>query len=215
MLEVGTAARAVEHHATGSTIMSRTATIERSTKETRIRLHLDVDGRGRADVETGVGFLDHMLTLFAHHGRFDLEVRAAGDLHVDPHHTVEDVGIALGQAIAEALGDKAGIVRYGHFFLPMDEALVMCALDLGGRPFLVLEATLTNPRLGEMDTELVQDFWQAVADNARMNLHIRQLSGRNTHHIVEAAFKAVARALDAATQRDDRVEGVPSTKGTI
>jgi imidazoleglycerol-phosphate dehydratase len=195
--------------------MSRTATIERSTKETRIRLHLDVDGRGRADVETGVGFLDHMLTLFAHHGRFDLEVRAAGDLHVDPHHTVEDVGIALGQAIAEALGDKAGIVRYGHFFLPMDEALVMCALDLGGRPFLVLEATLTNPRLGEMDTELVQDFWQAVADNARMNLHIRQLSGRNTHHIVEAAFKAVARALDAATQRDDRVEGVPSTKGTI
>jgi imidazoleglycerol-phosphate dehydratase len=208
-------ARAREHRATGSTIMSRTATIERNTKETRIRLHLGVDGRGRADVETGVGFLDHMLTLFAHHGRFDLEVRAAGDLHVDPHHTVEDVGIALGQAIAEALGDKAGIVRYGHFFLPMDEALVMCALDLGGRPFLVLEATLTNPRLGEMDTELVQDFWQAVADNARMNLHIRQLSGRNTHHIVEAAFKAVARALDAATQRDDRVEGVPSTKGTI
>jgi imidazoleglycerol-phosphate dehydratase len=195
--------------------MSRTATIERNTKETQIRLSLDVDGKGRADVETGIGFLDHMLTLFAHHGRFDLEVRATGDLHVDPHHTVEDVGIALGQAIAKALGDKAGIVRYGNFLLPMDEALVMCALDLGGRPYLVLEATLTNPRLGEMDTELVQDFFQAMADNARMNLHIRQMSGRNTHHIVEAAFKAVARALDAATAMDPRIEGVPSTKGTI
>jgi imidazoleglycerol-phosphate dehydratase len=195
--------------------MNRTATIERNTKETQIRLHLDVDGKGRADVETGVGFLDHMLTLFAHHGRFDLEVRATGDLSVDPHHTVEDVGIALGQAIANALGDKAGLVRYGHFLLPMDEALVLCALDLGGRPYLVLEATLTNPRLGEMDTELVQDFFQAVADNARMNLHIRQLSGRNTHHIVEAAFKAFARALDAATALDARMEGVPSTKGTV
>jgi len=195
--------------------MSRTATIERKTKETQIRLHLDVDGKGRADVQTGVGFLDHMLTLFAHHGRFDLEVHCTGDLHVDPHHTVEDVGISLGQAIAKALGDKAGIVRYGHFLLPMDEALVLCALDLGGRPYLVLEATLTNPRLGEMDTELVQDFFQAVADNARMNLHIRQLSGRNTHHIVEAAFKAVARALDAAIAMDPRIEGVPSTKGTI
>lgn len=195
--------------------MSRTATIERSTKETQIRLHLDVDGRGRADIQTGVGFLDHMLTLFAHHGRFDLEVHATGDLHVDPHHTVEDVGIALGQAIARALGEKAGITRYGHFMLPMDEALVLCALDLSGRPYLVLELELTNPRLGEMDTELVQDFFQAVADNARMNLHIRQLSGRNTHHIVEAAFKATARALDAATQADPRVDGIPSTKGTV
>ena len=195
--------------------MNRTATIERNTKETQIRLHLDVDGRGRADVESGVGFLDHMLTLFAHHGRFDLEVRCAGDLNVDPHHTVEDVGIALGQAIAKAVGDKIGLVRYGHFLLPMDEALVLCALDLGVRPYLVLEATLTNPRLGEMDTELVQDFFQAVADNARMNLHIRQLSGRNTHHIVEAAFKSFARALDAATALDERMEGVPSTKGTV
>lgn len=195
--------------------MSRTATIERNTKETQIRLHLDVDGKGRADIQTGIGFLDHMLTLFAHHGRFDLEVRATGDLHVDPHHTVEDVGIALGLALAKALGDKAGIVRYGHFLVPMDEALVLCALDLSGRPYLVLELELTNPRLGEMDTELVQDFFQALADNARMNLHIRQMSGRNTHHIVEAAFKAVARALDAATTPDARVEGIPSTKGTV
>lgn len=139
--------------------MSRTATIERNTKETQIRLHLDVDGKGRADIQTGIGFLDHMLTLFAHHGRFDLEVRATGDLHVDPHHTVEDVGIALGLALAKALGDKAGIVRYGHFLVPMDEALVLCALDLSGRPYLVLELELTNPRLGEMDTELVQDFF--------------------------------------------------------
>ncbi|HEY3266870.1 MAG TPA: imidazoleglycerol-phosphate dehydratase HisB [Armatimonadota bacterium] len=195
--------------------MERTATIERNTNETQIRLSLAVDGTGLASVETGIGFLDHMLTLFAHHGRFDLDVRAVGDLHVDPHHTVEDVGIALGQAIAEALGDKAGIVRYGNFSVPMDEALVLCSLDLSGRPYLVLDVELTNPRLGEMDTELVQDFFQAVADNARMNLHIRQLSGRNTHHIVEAAFKAVARALDDATQLDPRVQGIPSTKGSV
>jgi imidazoleglycerol-phosphate dehydratase len=195
--------------------VSRTATIERNTKETRIRLTLDLDGAGNADIATGVGFLDHMLTLFAHHGRFDLDVKAEGDLHVDPHHTVEDVGIALGQAIARAVGDKAGIVRYGSFTLPMDEALVLCALDLSSRPWLVFDLTLENPRLGAMDTELVEDFFQAVATNAAMTLHLRQLSGRNTHHIVEAAFKAFARALDAALQTDSRVAGVPSTKGVL
>lgn len=195
--------------------MARTATIERATKETQIRLHLDLDGTGLASINTGIGFLDHMLTLFAHHGRFDLEVHATGDLHVDPHHTVEDVGIALGQAITKALGDKAGLVRYGSFWVPMDEALVLCALDLSGRPYLVMELTLSNPRLGEMDTELVEDFFQALANNALMNLHIRQMAGRNTHHVVEAAFKAVARALDAATTLDPRIAGVPSTKGML
>lgn len=195
--------------------MSRAATIERNTKETRIRLSLDLDGTGRADVDTGVGFLDHMLDLFAHHGRFDLNVKAEGDLHVDAHHTVEDVGIALGQAIAQAAGDKAGIVRYGAFTLPMDEALVLCALDLSSRPCLVFDLTPGNPRLGDMDTELVEDFFLAVATNAAMTLHLRQLSGRNTHHIVEAAFKAFARALDAALQADPRVAGVPSTKGVL
>jgi imidazoleglycerol-phosphate dehydratase len=156
-----------------------------------------------------------MLTLFAHHGRFDVRIEARGDLQVDPHHTVEDVGIALGQAIATAAGDKAGIVRYGNFTVPMDEALVMCALDLSGRAYLVLSLELPAIRLGGMDTELVEDFFQALANNAQMNLHIRQLSGRNTHHIIEAAFKAVARALDAALQIDPRVQGIPSTKGTI
>jgi imidazoleglycerol-phosphate dehydratase len=195
--------------------MARTSTIERNTKETQIRLHLDLDGTGLASIETGVGFLDHMLTLFAHHGRFDLEVHATGDLHVDPHHTVEDVGIALGQALLQSLGDKDGIVRYGSFWVPMDEALVLCALDLSGRPYLVMDLTLTNPRLGEMDSELVEDFFQAVANNALMNLHIRQVAGRNTHHVVEAAFKSFARALDAATAQDPRIAGVPSTKGLL
>jgi imidazoleglycerol-phosphate dehydratase len=195
--------------------VERTATIERNTNETQIRLSIALDGTGTSSVSTGVGFLDHMLTLFAHHGRFDLAVAATGDLQVDPHHTVEDVGIALGQAITKALGDKAGIARYGNFTVPMDEALVMCALDLSGRPYLVLDVTLAAVRLGEMDTELVEDFFQALANNAMMNLHIRQLSGRNTHHIIEAAFKAVARALDAAVQYDLRMEGIPSTKGTI
>lgn len=195
--------------------MARTATVERNTKETQIRLTVDMDGSGESSIDTGVGFLDHMLTLFAHHGRFDLEVKATGDLQVDPHHTVEDVGIALGQALATALGDKTGIVRYGNFTVPMDEALVMCALDLSGRPYLVMDLEMPAIRLGGMDTELVEDFFQALANNVLMNLHIRQLWGRNTHHIIEAAFKAVARALDAAVQLDPRVKGVPSTKGTI
>jgi imidazoleglycerol-phosphate dehydratase len=195
--------------------MSRKGSVERKTKETEISLSLEIDGSGKSSIDTGIGFLDHMLTLFAHHGRFDLDVKVKGDLHVDPHHTTEDVGIALGQALTEALGDKAGIVRYGSFWVPMDEALVLCALDLSGRPYLVLELELTNPRLGGMDTELVEDFFQALANAAAMNLHIRQLSGRNTHHIVEAAFKAVARALDAAVRVDERVQGVPSTKGLL
>lgn len=195
--------------------MERTADIERNTRETQIQLRLNLDGTGQANVQTGIGFLDHMLTLFAHHGRFDLEVHAKGDLHVDPHHTVEDVGIALGQAIARSAGNKAGIVRYGSFWIPMDEALVLAVLDLSGRPFLSMDLDLRNPRLGEMDTELVEDFFEALSVNAAMNLHIRQFSGRNTHHIVEAAFKAVGRALDAAVQIDARMEGVPSTKGLL
>ena len=193
----------------------RTALIERNTKETGIRLNLNVDGTGIMDIQTGIGFLDHMMTLFAHHGRFDLELKVDGDLHVDPHHTVEDTGIALGQAFKTALGDKAGIVRYGSFWAPMDEALVLCALDLCGRPYTVCDFQLENHRLGTLDTELVPDFFEAFATNVGMNLHLRQFAGRNTHHIVEAAFKATARALDAATQYDPRVSGVPSTKGTL
>lgn len=195
--------------------MARNGVIERNTKETRIRLQLDLDGSGRVSVSTGIGFLDHMLTLFAHHGQFDLDARAEGDLHVDPHHTVEDVGIALGQALSQAVGDKAGIVRYGSFWVPMDEALVLCVLDLSGRPYAALDLSLANPRLGEMDSELVEDFFHAVATHALMNLHIRQVAGRNTHHVVEAAFKAFARALDRATTVDPRVTGIPSTKGTL
>jgi imidazoleglycerol-phosphate dehydratase len=193
----------------------RSAEIVRSTRETEIRLRLDLDGSGRSEVATGVGFLDHMLELFARHGLFDLTVSCKGDVHVDDHHSTEDVGICLGQAIDRALGDKAGIRRYGHAILPMDEALVTCAVDLGGRAFWAWQAPMPSAKIGTFDTELVADFWQAVASHGRMNLHVLLHAGRNSHHISEAIFKGLARALRMAAEIDPRVVGVPSTKGTL
>jgi imidazoleglycerol-phosphate dehydratase len=195
--------------------MARKAKIERRTAETEIQLEIDLDGTGQSQVRTGVGFLDHMLELFAKHGVVDLSVSARGDLHVDQHHTVEDVGICLGQALRQALGDKAGIRRYGHFMLPMEETLVTTALDLSGRYFLVFQAEFPTPKIGEFDSELVEDFWQATAANALCNLHILLHHGRNSHHISEAIFKSAARALRMAVERDPRSSGVPSTKGTL
>lgn len=195
--------------------MSRTAEIDRKTAETDIQLSLNLDGSGTADVETGVGFLDHMLTLFARHGLVDLKVRCKGDLHVDGHHTVEDVGICLGQAIEQASGDKRGIVRYGTFTVPMDETLVMVSLDLSGRPFLVCNLDTRNRRIGDFDAELADEFFRALSTNAKMTLHVHQFHGQNAHHIIEASFKALGRALDAATRHDERVTGVPSTKGVL
>lgn len=191
----------------------RTASIERRTGETAVSVGLNLDGVGHADVTTGVGFLDHMLDLFARHGRFDLEVRAEGDTQIDDHHTTEDVGIVLGQAIREAAGDKRGIARYGHAYVPMDEALVRCALDLSGRPFYVWEVALPSPRVGSFDTELAEHFFQSVALNAALTLHLDLIRGRNTHHIIEAVFKSVAVALHQATRvvRGD----LPSTKGSL
>jgi imidazoleglycerol-phosphate dehydratase len=193
----------------------RSAEIVRSTRETEIRLRLDLDGTGRAEAATGVGFLDHMLELFARHGLFDLSVSCKGDVHVDDHHSTEDVGICLGQAIDRALGDKAGIRRYGHMILPMDETLVTCAVDLGGRAYWAWDAPMPATKIGTFDTELVADFWQAVATQGRMNLHVLLHYGRNSHHISEAIFKGLARALRMAVEVDPRVVGVPSTKGTL
>jgi imidazoleglycerol-phosphate dehydratase len=195
--------------------MSRTATIDRKTAETNIQLVLNVDGSGQADVVTGVGFLDHMLTLLAKHSVMDLTVRAAGDLQVDQHHTVEDTGICLGQALKKALGDKSGIRRYGHFTLPMEETLATVAVDLSGRYAMVFGAEFPSAKIGDFDSELVEDFWQAFAANALCNLHILVHYGRNSHHISEAIFKATARALRMAADADPRVSGVPSTKGTL
>ncbi|MCA9262649.1 MAG: imidazoleglycerol-phosphate dehydratase HisB [Planctomycetales bacterium] len=196
--------------------MSRTAQIDRQTKETKIQLALNLDGQGTSDCQTGVGFLDHMLDLFARHGAFDLQVRCDGDLHVDQHHTVEDVGICLGQAVQQAIGDKKGICRYGHFTLPMEETLVTSALDLSGRSYLVFQAPMPIAKVGEFDTELVEDFWQSFSANALCNLHVVLHHGRNTHHIVEAIFKGTARALRMAVSRDDRLANVvPSTKGVL
>jgi imidazoleglycerol-phosphate dehydratase len=195
--------------------MTRSARIQRNTTETEIELELHLDGSGRADIETGVGFLDHMLELFARHGAFDLTVRAKGDLHIDDHHTVEDIGICLGLALREAVGDKAGIRRYGHFTLPMDETLVTAALDLSGRFALVYGVPLPAAKIGKFDSELLEDFWQATAANAQCNLHIMLHHGRNSHHIAEAVFKATARALRMAVEPDTRMPGVPSTKGTL
>ena len=193
----------------------RSAEIVRKTRETDIRLTLDLDGQGRADVHTGIGFLDHMLELFARHALVDLTVACTGDLHVDGHHTTEDVGICLGQAIDRALGDRAGIRRYGHAILPMDETLVTVAVDLGGRPYWVWEVSMPTERVGDFDSELVADFWQAIATQGRMNLHVLLHHGRNTHHVSEAIFKAAARALRAAFETDPRSPGIPSTKGTL
>jgi imidazoleglycerol-phosphate dehydratase len=193
----------------------RTAQVERQTAETKINLTLNLDGTGLAEVATGVGFFDHMLTLLAKHSLFDLKVQAQGDLQVDAHHTVEDVGICLGKSIAQALGDKAGIRRYGHMTLPMDEVLVTTAIDLGGRPCFVWKAEVPRGRLGNFDTELAEDFWQAVAANGLLNLHVICHYGRNTHHLIEGIFKAAARALRMAVELDLRTVGVPSTKGTL
>lgn len=195
--------------------MARTAKIQRQTAETEIELELNLDGTGVSQIQTGVGFFDHMLELLTRHAAIDLTVTARGDLHVDQHHTVEDVGICFGQAVKQALGDKAGIRRYGHFTLPMEETLVTTALDLSGRYFLVFNADFPSPKIGDFDSELVEDFWQAVAANALCNLHVLLHYGRNSHHISEAIFKSAARALRMAIETDPRMKGVPSTKGTL
>ena len=192
--------------------MSRTATIERNTKETQIKASLTLDGAGKSDVHTGIGFFDHMLEGFSKHGFFDLTIRVNGDLHVDGHHTVEDAGIVLGAALKEALGDKAGIKRYGSFILPMDESLCRCAVDLCGRPYFVFDCDFPTERVGELDTELVREFFYAVSYSAGMNLHLKMLSGGNAHHMIEAMFKAFGKALDEACSYDPRVKGVLSTK---
>ncbi len=195
--------------------MPRTASLDRSTRETQIHLELNLDGTGQVNLATGVGFFDHMLELLARHGSLDLTVQAKGDLHIDAHHTVEDVGICLGQAIRTALGDKKGIRRYGHFTLPMEETLCTTAIDLSGRYFLVFNAPMPSPKIGDFDSELVEDFWQAVAANALCNLHVLIHYGRNTHHISEAIFKSAARAIRMAVENDPRQTGIPSTKGTL
>ena len=193
----------------------RRAEVVRRTTETQITLALDVDGRGRYRVETGIPFLNHMLELFARHGFFDLTVEARGDIEVDYHHTVEDVGLCLGQALKEALGDKAGIRRFGEATVPLDEALVSSIVDLSGRPFLAYEVRIKQAKIGSFDVELIHDFLLALTNQAGMNLHVRMSAGRNPHHVVEATFKSFARALDLATQREPRLDGVLSTKGSL
>lgn len=194
----------------------RSAEIRRVTGETDIAVSLSLDGKGKATVDTGIGFFDHMMNLFAKHGLFDLDLKVKGDLYVDGHHSVEDTGIAFGEAIREAAGDKKGIRRYGYFILPMDEVLVLCALDLSGRPYLVMDGVeFKAPMVGNFDTELVHEFFYAVSYSAGMNLHFRMLNPGNAHHMIEGMFKCFAKALDMAVSYDDRIEGVLSTKGTI
>ncbi len=195
--------------------MARNASIRRETKETQIDLRLELDGAGTSEIATGVGFFDHMLTHLARHGMFDLSVSAKGDLHIDAHHTVEDVGICFGKCLAQALGDKAGIRRYGHAIVPMDETLVTSAIDLSGRPFLVWHATIPNETLGTFHSSLAREFWQAVASAGLLNLHVVGHYGENAHHLIETIFKATARALREATELDPRAAGIPSTKGTL
>lgn len=198
-----------------SNMQARQATIHRKTSETDIELFLCLDGEGNAQVDTGIGFFDHMLNSFARHGLFDLALKLRGDLVVDCHHTIEDVGIVLGEAIKEAIGDKKAIRRYGDITLPMDEALILCAIDLSGRPYLVFDGNFTSDRVGYFDTQMVKEFFYAVSYGAGMNLHIRQISGENDHHIIEGMFKAFAKALDEATMKDSRIKSVLSTKGTL
>ena len=195
--------------------MERKAALERKTAETNIQVSIQIDGRGNSTVTTGIGFFDHMLTLLAKHGLLDLNVMAEGDLVVDAHHTVEDVGIVLGQAIKQALGDKKSIKRYGTVFLPMDETLAMVSLDISGRPFLVFDAAFTTEKTGQMETQLFEEFFRALAFHAGITLHIKVLYGTNSHHMAEAIFKAFGRALDEAVQTDSRIEGVLSTKGSL
>ncbi|MFR0847840.1 MAG: imidazoleglycerol-phosphate dehydratase HisB [Eubacterium sp.] len=195
--------------------MSRTATCDRNTKETQIHIELNIDGTGQYNIDTGVGFFNHMLEGFARHGLFDLTVKVKGDTQVDAHHTVEDTGIVLGKAFLSALGDKAGIARFGYFILPMDDALVLASLDFSGRMYFDFEADLKAERLGTMETEVVREFFMGLAGGVGMNLHIRQMAGENTHHVVEAMFKAVAKAMDMASKVDERIQGVLSTKGVL
>lgn len=195
--------------------MDRCGCVKRTTKETDIVLSLTLDGTGKSKIDTGIGFFNHMLEGFSKHGFFDLELTVHGDLDVDGHHTVEDTGIVLGQAIKEAIGDKTGIKRYGSFILPMDDALCLCALDLCGRPYLNFDCDFSVERVGSLDTELVREFFYAVSYSAGMNIHIKKLSGENAHHIIEAMFKAFAKALDEATGYDSRIQDVLSTKGSL
>lgn len=195
--------------------MERKGAVKRQTKETDIDLELNLDGVGVSSIETGIGFFDHMLDGFARHGLFDLSIAATGDLVVDSHHLIEDTGIVLGTAIKDAIGDKKGIKRYGSCILPMDETLVLCAIDLSGRPYLVFDGVFTTDRVGYMDTEMVKEFFYAISYSAGMNLHMKVLSGSNNHHIIEAMFKAFAKALDEATQFDERIKDVLSTKGSL
>ena len=195
--------------------MKREVTVERKTKETDIKLTLNLDGTGVSKISTGIGFFDHMLDGFTRHGLFDMELTCNGDLNVDCHHTIEDVGIVLGQAIKEAIGDKKSLKRYGSMMLPMDDALVLCAIDLSGRPYFSYNCEYSMPSIGEMDTEMIKDFFYSVSYASAMNLHIKHLDGCNNHHIAEATFKAFAKALDQATMVDERIDGVLSTKGSL
>ena len=193
----------------------RNAVVERKTGETEVFVRFEVDGTGRADIQTGIGFLDHMLHLFAYHGLFDLEVKATGDLYVDAHHTVEDTAICLGQALERALGDRAGLVRTAHSYVPMDEALGFVAVDLSGRPYAVIDIPWNSPLLGQIETDLIRHYLETLATHAHMNLHVRSVYGKNDHHQAEAIFKALGRALDGATRIDPRRPGIPSTKGML
>lgn len=193
----------------------RSGEVTRNTKETKIHVNFEIDGSGKCRCDTGIGFFDHMINSFTRHGLFDLDLEVDGDLEVDTHHTVEDTGIALGQAIAKAVGDKKGIVRYGSVILPMDETLVLVSLDLSGRPYLVWDCDLAAERVGALETETIKEFFYAVSYSAMMNLHVRVLAGGNTHHVIEATFKAFAKALDAATTKDPRIADVLSTKGSL
>ena len=195
--------------------MSRIGECSRNTSETQIQVSIDLDGTGKAEVSTGIGFFDHMLISFAKHGLFDLSVKVTGDLYVDCHHTIEDTGIAIGVALRKALGDKTSIKRYGNMILPMDESLVLCALDLSGRPYLVFNVDFTTDRVGYFDTEMVKEFFHAISYTTGMNLHIKMLEPGNNHHMIEGIFKAFAKALDQATMKDDRITDVLSTKGTL
>ena len=194
---------------------ARSAVINRKTKETDIAMEFSIDGTGKSQIETGIGFFNHMLESFTKHGFFDTKLAVKGDLYVDSHHTVEDTGIVLGQAIKSAIGDKQGIKRYGSFLLPMDETLILCAIDLSGRPYLSYDLAFSADRVGYMETDLVKEFFYAISYSAGMNLHIKKISGDNDHHVIEAAFKAFAKALDEACSYDPRIQGVLSTKGTI
>lgn len=193
----------------------RKASVKRETNETDISMDFAIDGSGKAEISTGIGFFDHMLNSFTRHGLFDMKLSVKGDLYVDTHHSIEDTGIVLGQAIKEAIGDKKSIKRYGSVILPMDEALVLCSLDLSGRPYLVCDAEFTTDRVGYFDTEMVREFFYAISYSAGMNLHIKVLSGSNNHHIIEGIFKAFAKALDEATITDPRIKDIMSTKGSL